>query len=309
MSYFDNIRTFVRVYELGSMSAAARDQRISPAVASSRISQLEAHLTVRLFIRTTRSLQPTEQGTIFYDGACAILDSIAQAEASISDITQNPRGTLFIAAPFWIGRHYISPNIPLFKEKYPLIDLRLRLSDRNIDLAHEGLDMAFFLGTPEDSTLKMRKIADVERVLCAAPSYIKTHGHPKSGPDLIADNHACLLLRFPGAPDFQWDLQTGDGPRRFAVSGPFESDDGDVLTQWALDGQGIVQKPRFEVADELATGRLIEVVEETPPTPITLACLFAHRKHQDPKTRLFIEFMAEKLTHAVSLADTAKRAT
>ena len=160
MSYTDNIRTFVRVYELGSMSAAARDQRISPAVASARISQLEDHLRVRLFQRTTRMLNPTEQGRLFYSGAVRILDAIEEAEAQVQDITQSPRGSIYVAAPLGVGRRFIAPAVPDFKEQYPLIDVRLRLSDRSVDLTAEGLDVAFFLGTPKDSTFKMKKIAD-----------------------------------------------------------------------------------------------------------------------------------------------------
>ncbi|MBS9715682.1 LysR family transcriptional regulator [Pseudohalocynthiibacter aestuariivivens] len=299
MSYLDNIRTFVRVFELGSMSAAARDQRISPAVASSRISQLESHLDVRLFIRTTRSLQPTEQGRIFYEGACRVIEAVEAAEAGVSDITDNPRGSLFVAAPLGIGRRFVAPTLPSFKKEYPEVDVRLRLSDRKIDLTAEGLDVAFFLGNPEDSNLKMRKITTCERVVCASPSYISRRGHPMSGAELVAKKHDCLALRFPGAPEFQWELMTEDGPKRYAVEGPFESDDGDVLTAWALDGQGVILKPMFEVAEHLRSGALVPVAEDTPPLPVQLVCLYAHRRHQDPKTRLFIDFMAAKMSAAL----------
>ena len=248
MSYFDNIRTFVRVYELGNMSAAARDQRISPAVASARISQLEEHLNVRLFQRTTRMLNPTEQGKLFYPGACRILETIEEAEALISSVTLKPRGTIYVAAPLGVGRRLVAPVVPAFKKEFPLIDIRLRLSDRKLDVAAEGLDVAFFLGVPEDSNLRIRKIADCRRVLCASPSYIEAHGAPESGEVLSGPDHACLNLRYPGAPEFQWPLQTPDGIKRFAVSGPFESDDGDVLTDWALDGHGIIPQARIRGA-------------------------------------------------------------
>ena len=211
MSYFDNIRTFVRVYELGSMSAAARDQRVSPAVASARITQLEAHLGVRLFQRTTRSLSATEQGRIFYDGACKILASVAEAEAGIEDVTENPRGTLHVAAPLGVGRRLIAPHVPAFSEAYPLVDVRLRLSDRKLDLTAEGLDVAFFLGRPQDSTLRMRKVADCARVLCASPAYVAEHGHPRRGAEIDRGQHNCLNLRFPGATEFQWQLQGPEG--------------------------------------------------------------------------------------------------
>ncbi|EAR50686.1 transcriptional regulator, LysR family protein [Oceanicola granulosus HTCC2516] len=296
MSYLDNVRTFVRVFELGGMSAAARDQRVSPAVASARISQLEGHLRVRLFQRTTRSLTPTEHGHMFYEGACRILASVDAAEAAVIEATENPRGTLYVAAPLGLGRRLIAPHIPAFAEKYPLITVRLRLSDRKIDLTAEGLDIAFFLGRPADSDMRIRMIAECPRVLCAAPGYIAARGHPADGEALVAEGHDCLNLRFPGAAEFQWELVTPDGPRRFAVRGRLESDDGDVLTDWALAGQGVVMKPAFEVGAHLAAGRLVQVAEATPPVPVQLACLFTHRRHQDPKTRLFMDFMIARIS-------------
>lgn len=295
MSYVNNIKMFVRVYELGSMSAAARDQRTSPAVASARISELEKHLGVRLFNRTTRTLQPTENGRLFYDGARRILESIDEAEAAVMDVTQNPRGTVFVAAPLGIGRRLIAPAVPAFKDAWPQIDLRLRLSDRIIDLAAEGLDMAFHLGHLDDSALKVRHVADCARVLCAAPAYIARRGMPADGAALVSERHDCLNLRFPGAREFQWALATPEGPRRFDISGPFESDDGDVLTGWALDGRGIVMKPLFEVAEHLASGALVPVATATPPLPTQLSVLTPHRRLKDPKVRLFTDFIIPRI--------------
>ncbi len=303
MSYFDNIRTFVRVYELGSMSAAGRDLRISPAVTSSRISQLEEHLGVRLFQRTTRSLAPTEQGKSFYRGATEILEAVESAEAQIVNITENLKGSLYVAAPLGVGRRLIAPQVPDFLKDYPEVSVRLRLTDRKVDLTTEGLDLAFFLGQPEDSNLRIRKIADVERILCASPDYIKRHGVPESGDDLVSDGHECLSLRFPGATEFQWLLTTPAGPKRFRVSGRYESDDGDVLTDWALAGHGVAMKPVFEIAHHLKSGALVPVAEKTPPEPIQMACLFTHRRRQDPKTRLFMEFMTERIAATISSTD------
>jgi DNA-binding transcriptional LysR family regulator len=299
MSYFENIRTFVRVYELGSMSAAGRDLRISPAVTSSRISQLEDHLGVRLFQRTTRNLNATEQGEAFYRGACEVLESVEAAEALVTEITDSPRGSLYVAAPLGVGRRLIAPQVPAFLAEYPDVSVRLRLTDRKVDLTTEGLDLAYFLGQPEDSNLRIKKIADVQRVLCAAPAYIKAWGHPVSGEQIVKEKHECLNLRFPGASEFQWPLITKSGPKRFRAAGRYESDDGDVLTDWALAGHGIALKPVFEVAQYLKSGALIVVSEETPPEPIQMACLFTHRRHQDPKTRLFMNFVSDRIAGAI----------
>ncbi|KUJ73758.1 LysR family transcriptional regulator [Ruegeria marisrubri] len=306
MSYFDNIRTFVRVYELGSMSAAGRDLRVSPAVTSARISQLEEHLGVRLFQRTTRSLTPTEQGQSFYRGATKILEAVESAEAQIVNMTENLKGSLYVAAPLGVGRRLIAPQVPQFLADYPEVNVRLRLTDRKVDLTTEGLDLAFFLGQPEDSNLRIRKIADVDRVLCASPDYVRKRGMPETGNDLVADAHECLSLRFPGATEFQWLLRTETGPRRFRVSGRYESDDGDVLTDWALAGHGIALKPVFEIADHLKAGRLVPVAQKTPPEPIQMACLFTHRRWQDPKTRLFMEFMVDRIGATISATNRAR---
>ena len=302
MSYLDNIRTFVRVYELGSMSAAGRDLRISPAVTSSRISTLEEHLNVRLFQRTTRSLTATEQGRAFYSGAVAVLDAVDEAEGQVAGITDNPKGSLYVAAPLGVGRRLLAPLVPEFAAEYPLVNIRLRLTDRNVDLTNEGLDISFFLGEPADSNLRIRPIADCERVMVASPAYVEKHGNPVDGKALISEGHNCLNLRFPGAPEFQWRLNTPDGPQRFRVAGRYECDDGDVLTQWALSGEGIALKPTFEIAEQLNSGALVPVAQANPPMPIQMACLYTHRRRQDPKTRLFMEFMVSRIGAAMNAA-------
>jgi DNA-binding transcriptional LysR family regulator len=299
MAYLDNLRVFVRAYELGSMSAAGRDQRVSPAVVSARIAQLERQLSARLFNRTTRKLQPTEHGRIFYGGAVKILETVAEAESAVTDVSMNPRGVLHAAAPLGIGRRLIAPAIPAFKAAWPEVNVRLRLTDRHIDLLAEGLDVAFMLGRPEDSGLRQRLVLDCERVLCAAPEYIARRGAPRSGVDLIAHAHDCLMLRFPGAAEIGWLLETPGGETRFDVRGPFDTDDGDVLTDWALSGHGIVNKPLFEVAEHVRAGRLVRVALETPPTPVRLVCLYPHKRHQDAKSRLFIDFMTQRCRAAM----------
>jgi DNA-binding transcriptional LysR family regulator len=299
MSYLDNIKTFVRVYELGSMSAAGRDLRISPAVTSSRIAQLEEHLNTRLFQRTTRKLNTTEQGRIFYESALRVLDAVADAEDAVGSITQDPRGTIYVAAPLGLGRRLVAPLIPEFRAQYPQINLRLRLSDRKMDITEEGLDLMFFLGRPQDSSLRIRKIADCSSLLCAAPAYIARKGLPEQVRQLTDGSHDCLNLRYPGAPEFQWPLQIGDEVKKCAVQGPFESDDGDVLTHWALEGHGIVLKPHFEVASHLQSGALVPVLTQAPPVPVQLAALYTHRQRQDAKVRLFLEFMVDRMLPAL----------
>lgn len=289
MAYVDMLKTFVRVYELGSMSAAARDLRVSAAVSSSRISDLEKSLGVRLFNRTTRSLRATAHGELFYKGAIKILDTIREVEGGIAEITANPKGTLFISAPLALGKRLVAPLIPGFKAEYPDINVRLRLSDRKVDIAQEGLDAAFVLGPLPDSDMRVRAIHEFERVLVASPGYVKAHGMPASGDEIITDKHKCLLLRYPGATEFYWNLVVDGEIRAYHPEGSLESDDGDVLTAWALAGCGITNKTRFDVAAHLDSGALVEVATDTPPTPQPFSCLYPHKRLQDPKIKLFID--------------------
>jgi DNA-binding transcriptional LysR family regulator len=294
VAYLDNIAVFVRVVELGNLSAAGRDMRISPAVASNRIKELEKHLGVRLFNRTTRQLMPTEHGRVFYEHAVTVLQAVAEAEAAVSALSGQPRGTIRVTAPLGLGRRLIASGIPEFHERYPDIEVRLRLSDHKVDMMREGIDVAFNLGILEDSSLRMRGIMECQRVLVAAPAYLDRRGEPKAPQDLVSDRHDCLILRYPGAREFQWYLATPEGPKKLEVKGPYDSDDGDVLTNWAIAGHGIINKPRFEVEPYIRDGRLKVILPDTPPVPIQLAAVFPHRKFQDPKVRLLLDFMAER---------------
>ncbi len=291
MPYLESIKVFVRVVELGSITSGGRDLRLTPAVASKRIKELEARLGTPLLNRTTRKLVPTEAGRLFYDHARSVVTALDEAEAALAGFEGRPRGTIRVTAPLGVGRHLVAPLVPRFCDLFPEVDVRLRLSDRQVDLFEEGLDVAFVLGTPRDSTLKQRKIADCPRVLCATPGYLAEHGTPARPADLLERAHNCLLLRYPRSPEYFWVLDTPAGPQKLEVSGRYDTDEGEVLLDWALDGRGIVMKPRFQVATHLDSGALVEVLPDTPPTPAIFALLYPHSKLQDPKVQRFSDFM------------------
>ncbi len=300
MPYLGSIRVFVRVVELGSITAAGRDQRLTPAVASNRIKELENRLGVRLFNRTTRKLQPTEIGTFFYEHALKILEAVEEAEAGVAGFAEKPRGALRVTAPLGVGRRIIAPLVPVFNEAYPEIEVRLRLSDHRINILEEGIDVAFALGYLQDSNMKLRTILECRRVLCAAPSYLEARGVPETPQDLLNGEHNCLLLRYPGSQEYYWTLETGEGSQKFNVAGKYDADDGDVLTEWALAGYGIANKPYFEIAEHIAAGRLVPLLEATPPPNAPFACLYPHRRLLDPKVRLFIDFMTKHCRERLS---------
>ena len=296
MSYLDGLRVFVRVVARGSISAGGRDLRLTPAAASNRIKDLETRFGVRLLNRTTRKLAPTEVGAALYENARKVIAALDETEAMLSSYAGTPQGVLRIVSPLGLGRRLIAPIIRRFCEEQPEIQIRLRLSDRAINIVEEGVDVAFFLGQPEDSGLSWRKIADCRRALVAAPAYLEKRGAPLSPDDLM--DHNCLLLRYPRSPEYFWVLETPEGRRKMMVAGQFDADDADVLTAWALEGAGIVNRPVYEVKRHLDEGKLVEVLPETPPIGAQLGCLMPHREFQDPKVRLFTDYAAKALKGA-----------
>ncbi len=291
MSYLDNLRLFIRVYELRNLSTAGHDLRLTPAVASSRLKALEAHFGVRLFNRTTRKLTPTQHGDALYGAAQNVFEALTEAEGAVSAISGAPRGAIRITAPLGVGRRVVAPAVPNFTTLYPEISVRLRLSDHVVDLMTEGIDAAIVLGALKDSNLRVLRILECPRVLAAAPEYLARAGTPTT-PRELATRHQCLLLRYTGSPEYTWTLTTPEGPVRLDLAGPFDCDDGEVLMDWALAGHGVVNLTRFQLAPHLASGALVEVLPETPPLPAELAIVYPHKRLMDPKLRVFIDYMA-----------------
>ena len=297
MSLLENIRVFVRVVEQDSMSAAGRLLRLSPAVVSHRIQSLESHLGVRLLNRTTRRVQPTEQGLAFYQAAQEVMAAVERAETVVAGAGGQPQGALRITAPLGFARRVLAPLVPEFQQAHPKVTLQLRCSEHLIDLLNESVDVALRMGILTDSSLIARKIVDCERLLCAAPAYLSAKGTPAAPEDLL--EHNCLLLRFPGSQQFRWTLQTAEGPQTLSVQGSFDADDGDLLTGWALAGQGIVLKPLWEVAEYIKDGRLLPVLPDCPPEGVTLSVLYPHRRLLPARVKAFADFAVTKFAEEI----------
>jgi DNA-binding transcriptional LysR family regulator len=311
MISLENVLIFMRAVETGSFSAAGRKLRLSPSVVSYRIQLLEDHLNSRLLTRTTRSMNLTEAGRVFFDRCLEVVEAVERAEASIAlDGGASPRGNLHVTTPLGLGRRVIAPMLARYRSLQPHTEVRLRLSDHLLDLVQEGVDVAIRLARMEDSSFTLRKIADVRRLLCASPAYLAARPAPAAPQDLA--EHDCLLLRFPGSQQFRWTLEHHGETVTVPVAGPLDADDGDVLTQWALDGLGIILKPLFEVAEHIAAGRLVEVLPDAPPLPVTLGVLYPSRRMLPPRTKSFIDLAVEEmrrhLTSQLAILGSQKRA-
>jgi DNA-binding transcriptional LysR family regulator len=290
----NEISVFVRAVELKSLSAAARNVGITAAAASHRIKNLEDQVGARLLHRTTRNLQPTDAGRIFYQHALVVLAAVEDAKNSMAVASGTTTGQLRIGAPLHFGRRMLASMVSDFREQHPRVEVTLRLSDHSIDLLSEAVDVAVRLAINlPDSSYVVRKLADCPRLLCASPAYLERRGRPQTPEDLRG--HDCLVLRLPGATEFRWTLTTSDGGAiTLPVSGKFDADDGDVLTEWALRGEGIVLKPYWEVAEQIRRGELIPVLPDFPPQSLGLYLLYPHRYQLPAKVRIFSDFMFER---------------
>ena len=293
MSYLDNVRVFVRVVELGTLSAAGRDQRVTPAVASNRIKELERHMGVRLFNRTTRKLTPTEHGRVFYNGAVKILEAVNEAENAIADLSRNPKGALKITAPLGIGRRLIASGIPEFHDKYPDIEVRLRLSDHNVDILSEGVDVAFKLGILEDSNLRMRGIMNCERVVCGAPAYFEGHARPRRAADL--KRH-----RFVGWDEGVSGVQAAEWLGRTVPAGAIAFRSNRLVVQMAAvaEGIGLALLPCYLGDRESRIERAMPPIKELERE----LWLVTHEDlKRTARVRAFMDFVGAKLVEDRSL--------
>jgi DNA-binding transcriptional LysR family regulator len=289
----DDMAIFARVVELGSLSAAGRSLRMSPALVSNRIARLESQLGVRLLNRTTRRVDCTAEGSGFYEHCRAILAQLEQARSELAERTTKPAGPLKVTVPVAFGRRYIAPHIPAFLDRYPDIQVRLDPTDRLVDLIEGQVDLAIRIAALEDSTAIARTLAPNRRFIVAAPSYLDRHGRPQVPEDLLA--HTCLLLRFPGSRQYRWTLTTPDGPVTLAVSGRMDSSNGEVLTDWCRAGHGLALKCLWEVWEDLRDGRLEVVLPDHPPPGHAITALYPHTRFLPIRVRVFIDFLVDLL--------------
>jgi DNA-binding transcriptional LysR family regulator len=284
---------FAKVVAAGSLSAAARELGLSPAVVSRRLAALEARLGTRLLQRTTRSLRLTDEGAAYYEACNRILAEVEEADSAASAGSVEPRGVLRVAMPASFGHQHIAPLVPKFAARYPKVRLALSLSDRTVNIMEEGFDLAIRIAELEDSSLAARKLAPNRRVVCASPQYLARHGTPATPDDLA--HHNFLII---GAENnFSMNLEFKDPkgrPGSVRVSGRYACDNWEVLRDWALAGLGVALKSTWDVRRHLEDGSLVALCPGYRfDTDVALYAVYPHRRYLPAKTRAFIEFLAE----------------
>ncbi|MDF3843438.1 LysR family transcriptional regulator [Pseudomonas citronellolis] len=289
MLRFDDLQLFVRTAERGSLSAAARELEVSPAVASAALKRLEGALQARLFARSTRSLRLTAEGEQFLAHARASLQSLEEGRQLLAGGRSEIAGPLQVSAPSDLGRNVLLPWLDEFQTQHPRLVLRLLLSDRQADLYRQPVDVAIRLGQPPDSSLVALPLApDNRRVLCGAPAYFALHGRPQRPQDLA--RHNCLLYMLGGRVHERWRF----GDETVEVGGDRVSDDADVVRRWAVAGRGLVYKSWLDVAADVRAGRLEVALADQrgEAAPLNLFC--THRAQLSPPVTLLREFVQQR---------------
>jgi DNA-binding transcriptional LysR family regulator len=289
-----DLRLLVQLVAAGSLSEAARRLQSSPPVMSRRLAAMEQRLGVMLVSRGSRRFNLTEEGSLLHQRALRILADIDEAEAEAATKGKEPRGTLRVSAPLQIGRRLIAPLIGRFVERYPEIDAQLVLSDSDCDIVGDELDVALTVGTPTDPDLVMRRLLVSRKVICASPAYLSRFGMPKVPEDLL--RHNCIRkLRGRRAQD-TWRFLDERGYRDIRVSGSLTTNSGEVMHEWLLNGRGIGLKALWDIEEDLESGRLVECLAGFSDDRLELCASFVGRPYLLPRTRAFVDFIAEALS-------------
>ncbi|QEL54183.1 LysR family transcriptional regulator [Chromobacterium paludis] len=289
MDRFSEIRAFVAVAELGSFVAAADRLELSRAMVTKLVAALENRLGARLMHRTTRKLSLTEAGETYLAQAGSLLAELDELDARLSHGASEPVGRLRVSAPVSFGMRYLGAIIGGFHQRHPRIEVELNLNDRRVDLVEEGFDLALRVSNLADSTLVAKRLAQIRDLVVASPDYLARHGEP-GHPSELAE-HQCLLYALTAQPNV-WDYQSPDGEQgRVKVKGPLRANNGDVLTEAAAQGMGIVLQPRFLVDKALEEGKLVPILQDYDWHCLDLSVVYPVRRHVPGKVRVFVEYL------------------
>jgi DNA-binding transcriptional LysR family regulator len=298
MDSIADFNLFLRVIDLGSISAAARSMDLSVAAASQRLKRLERALCVRLLHRTTRRLTLTPEGVALAEQGRPLIEDLEALTGALRRAAGEVSGTLRMTAPASFGRQYLSPLVPRFLARHPRLKLSLDLSDQMRDLTAEGLDLAIRIGSVAKSTLVTRRIASNHRLLCASPAYLRRRGRPKTAADLA--QHDCLPLATSSGPHDTWHLRAPDGTETAVrVRGRLQSNLGEIVRDAAIAGLGIAMHSAWHVSKDIDAGRLEVVLPGHRLPESAIYAVMPQRRLVLPRVRAFVDFLAESL--AVSM--------
>lgn len=292
MDRLDSMRTFVAVADRGGFAAAARALGLSAPAVTRAVAALEERMNSRLLHRTTRQVRLTEAGARYLTDCRRILVEVDEAEAAATGAHGDPRGTLAVTAPVLFGRRYVAPILLDFLDRYPGVTVRSLYVDRMVDMLDEGFDVALRIARLPDSGLTAIRVGEVRRIVCAAPSLLARHGVPEQPSDL---ERLPAIDFTPLLQEGEWRFRRGGDSVRVRPRTRLAVNVGDVAIAAAVAGRGITRALSYQVADELADGRLVAVLEAFEPPPVPVQLVHAEGRRASARVRAFIDFAAPAL--------------
>jgi len=291
MNPLDEMTTFVRVVEAGSVSRAAEQLGVAKSGVSRRLAQLETRLGVRLLNRTTRRSSLTEAGRNYYEGAVKLLSDVTELDALVADSEASLQGRLRLAAPLSFGLGHLAPAIEDFMRAHPGVLIDIDFSDRQIDLVAQGVDLAVRIAELRDSSLKARRVCPVRLMLCASPAYLEKFGSPRTVEELA--QHSILHYDIGGGPALR--LSDGHGGELLLNIRPsLVANNGDFLRDLAIAGHGIILTPTFIAWKAVAAGELLPILQDYWPPSLNAYAVYPQTRYLSRRARAFIEFLAER---------------
>lgn len=295
MDKFEQMRAFTQVIVSGGFAAAAREMGLSRSAVNKLVIGLENELRVQLLHRSTRVVSPTETGLAFYERCVEILASLEDAERSVMQLHEEPRGQLRVNAPMSFGTIHLAPAIADFLVQYPDLRVQLTLNDRFVDPIEEGFDVTVRIAEPQPmGSLIVLPLAPAPRVLCAAPSYLESQGIPTHPEQLRS--HSCLHYG-QIATNSQWTFTGTEGAYSIAIQGVMCSNNGEVLRDAAIRGLGITLLPMFIVGEAIEQELLQIVLPEYQSPELSIDVMYPVNRHLSIKIRLLVDFLQERFQH------------
>lgn len=294
----EDIQVFCIIAKHQSFSKAARELNISAPVITRRLSRLEKTLSARLLNRTTRQVTLTEAGSKFYEEVTDILQLLDASKENIKKTTNQIAGTLKVAMPISLSQSYIAPALNDFLEKYPHLKIQIFNGNHLLNLLNEGFDLVIYCGELPNSNYYARKIATMKKVICVSPAYLSKYGEPKELEDF--KNHNCL--QFYENVAHPWSVYVNGKIKEIQVSGNVLVNNSIELKTLAMKGVGIAYLPAYFIHEELASGKLVSILDKYQPTNYNLYAVYSTKEYLAKKTQVFMDFITE-LLKKVGLVD------
>ncbi|MGP4954420.1 LysR family transcriptional regulator [Pseudomonas helleri] len=290
MDRFNAMLVFTRIVELGGFAKAADSLQMPRASVTVLIKQLEAHVGVQLLHRTTRQVSPTLDGAAYYQRCVRLLADLEESEGLFRG--SQPKGTLRVEMPAAVGRLVVFPALPEFTGRYPQIDLEIGLNDRPVDLIREGVDCVIRGGLTVDDSLVARPLVQMDQMTCASPDYLRAHGVPQSLDDLSRHR---MIEYFSSASGKRYGLefQLGDDVRLINLPKQVSVNSAEGYLAACVAGYGLVQTPRYHVAQQVREGSLQEVLSDCLPPRLALTALYPPHRQLSPRMRVFVDWLVD----------------